>query len=140
MLIIQFYFIIGIITQLKSKELFFKIMPFIPLNILVYFIPNDVYICMNILILFVVSIAIKPKARTLFNFVITMFLISIMQLGIIWLRINIFNLIPPFPDVIKMLIMNIDQYIVLFLLYCLSIKGGENNDTNAIMAFFRRKR
>jgi hypothetical protein len=134
-LIIQYSLIVGCITRLQPKELLFKVLPYLPLTLILYYLPNSLYFNISALILFVTCLSIIPKFSTIIRYCLNIILISSFQLIMIWLRLDIKQLEPIFPSFMQMLVMNIDQFIILFLLYFMNRKWGD-----IYVAIFRRKK
>ena len=124
-LIAQYYLIIGCVTRLPPKTLFFKMLPFLPLTTILYYLPKEQYSSISVLILFVTCLAIIPRFSTVVSFVLNIIFISIFQFVMIWLRLDIKQFETIFPSFMQMLVMNIDQFIILFLLYFLNRKRGD---------------
>lgn len=121
-LVIQYVLIVGCVTRYEPKTLCLKMIPYIPLTIILYFLPKEVYSILCILILFVTCVSLSPTFSTVTNFIINIIAISALQLTIIWLRLDTVIIAPVFPNSIQLLIMNIDQFIILLLLYYVNRK------------------
>ena len=134
-LIAQYYLIVGCVTRLPPKTLFFKMLPFLPLTTILYYLPKEQYFNISALILFVTCLALIPKFSTIISFVLNIFFISSIQLLMIWLRLDIKQFESIFPSFLQMLVMNIDQFIILFSLYFLNRKRGD-----IYVAIFRREK
>ena len=134
-LIAQYYLIVGCVTRLPPKTLFFKMLPFLPLVTILYCLPKEQYSIISTLILFVTCLALIPKFSTVVSFVLNIIFISIFQLVMAWLRLDVNQFETIFPSFLQMLIMNIDQFIILFLLYFLNRRRGD-----IYVDIFRRKK
>lgn len=137
MLMIQFYLIVGCITRYEPKKLFIKLLPYFPLNILIYFFPGKFHFALCLIIMFSVCLSLRPKFSTLISFIINLLLIFSMQFILLWLKLDIKNFLPVFPNVINILLINIDQFILLGFLYFVNRKWGEKY---AKLVLHRRKR
>ena len=135
-LIAQYILIVGCVTRLPPKALFFKMLPFLPLTTILYFLPKDIYFNISALILFVTCLTLIPKFSTIVSFILNIFLISTLQLIIIWLRLDVRAIAPIFPDTLQFAIMNIDQIIILTLLYFFNRKRG---DLHGLVIFRQKK-
>lgn len=124
-IIVQYFLIVGSVTCFPFKKLFFKMLPFLPLTIILYCLPAKIYSYISVLILFVTCLVLMPKFSTIIHFVLNILFISIFQLVMMWLRLDIKQLETIFPNFLQMLIMNIDQFVILFLLYFLNRKRGD---------------
>jgi len=135
-LIIQYILIVDCVIRLPPKELFFKMLPFLPLTTILYYLPKDQYSIISILILFVTCLVLIPKFSTIIRFVLNISFISSIQLLIIWLRLDIRAIAPVFPNTLQFAIMNIDQIIILIFLYFINRKRGDMHG----MDIFRQKK
>lgn len=135
MLFVQFYLIVGSITRLEPKQLFFKLLPYFPLNILLYFISHDYYLELTLLLLFVTVLSIAPKFSIILSFVVNILIISILQFILLWIKLGLLNVV--FPDILNMILLHIDEFILLGLLYYINRKWG---DKYAELVIFWRKR
>lgn len=135
-LIAQYILIVGCITRLPPKKLFFKMLSFLPLTIILYYLPENIHFQISALILFVTCLTLIPKFSTIINFISNIVFISILQLIIIWLKLDIKSITPIFPDVFQFAIMNIDQFIILIFLYLFNRKRGDMHG----LVIFRRKK
>lgn len=136
-LLILYILIVGCITCYPPKRLFFKMMPFLPLTTILYYLPqNDIYVMANGIILFVTCMAMIPKFKTVLRFLINNIFIIIIQFIIIWLRLDIKIIAPVFPNWMQFAVMNIDQIVILTLLYLINRKWGDIYG----MVVFRRKK
>ena len=131
----QYFLIVGCVTRYNSKALFFKMLPYMPLIILIDYFPKNVYSILSIIILFVPCLSFIPKFSTVFRFIYNIIFVSILQLIIIWLRIDIKQFAPVFPETIQFLTMNIDQIIILSFLYYINRRRGDKNGIH----IFRQK-
>jgi hypothetical protein len=123
--IIQFVLIIGCVVREPPKKLIAKTAPYFLLNALLPCLPETYYYILNVMILFVVCIAIRPCFSSVARFAACSAIIPIMQIALIWLRTGVLAMSPLFPDLYLFLIINIDQIILLFLLYLISRKRGD---------------
>ncbi len=83
---IQFYLMIGCITFYEPKNMLIKILPYLPLMILVnYFTLNNTFI-FTLIIMLVTSLSLKPKFSTLISFVVNIIFISIIQIILMWIK------------------------------------------------------
>jgi hypothetical protein len=119
-----YYLIVGSVTRFEPKKLFFKMLPFFPLTIVLYCIPQSVYTLISSIILLVTCIALMPKFSTCIRFVLNYLFIAIIQIILIWLKLGISQIAPAFPNELQFAIMNIDQLIILTLLYAINRKWG----------------
>jgi hypothetical protein len=124
-LLTQYFLIVGCVTCYPPKRLFFKMLPYLPLTIILYYLPENYYSLINPVILFVTCLALIPKFKTILSFIINSVFIMLIQLLIIWLRLDIRAIAPVFPDTLQFAIMNIDQLIILSLLYFINRKRGD---------------
>jgi hypothetical protein len=131
-----YYFIIGSVTRFEPKKLFFKMLPFFPLTIVLYFIPQSVYTPISGVILFATCLSLIPKFSTIVRFILNNALIIIIQFIIIWLRLDIKAVAATFPNELQFAIMNIDQLIILILLYVTNRRWG---DKYGLVVFGRKK-
>lgn len=123
MMFIQYYLIVGIVTRLPFKKLFIKMLPYFPLNILLFFINDKNYFLACFIIMFSTCIAIKPKFSTLLKFSINLIIVFIMQIILIWLKFDKSGVI--FTSAFNVMLVNIDQFILLSLLYYINRMRGE---------------
>ena len=79
-LILQYILIVGCITRYKFKDLFFKMLPYMPLTILLQHFPKDYHVALCGIIMFSTCVSIIPKFSTVLRFVINIGFILIMQL------------------------------------------------------------
>ena len=135
MLMIEFYLIVGCITLYEPKELLIKILPYLPLNALIYFLPDNAYLILCLIMMFVTCISLRPKFTTIIMMVINLLIIFTIQLSIRWLRLDITNFVPVIPDFINVYLLHIDEFIILGLLYFVNRKWGEKF---AKLVLFRR--
>jgi len=119
-----YYLIVGSVTKYDPKRLFFKMLPFFPLAIVLYFIPQNVYMPISGVILFATCLSLMPKFSTVVRFVLNNTVIIILQLIVIWLRLDTKTIAAVFPNELQFAIMSIDQIIVLALLYVTNRKWG----------------
>lgn len=133
-LIVQYLLIVGCVTRYQFKELIFKMLPYLPLTILLYYLPIDNYVVLCGVIMFSTCLSISPKFKTMLRFITNILFILILQLIIIWLRLDLKQLAPVFPETLQFLIMNVDQIIVLVLLYYIN-----RNEVNIMGWFFLGK-
>lgn len=124
----QYTLIVGCITCLPFKKLCLKIIPFLPLTIILNYVPVKLYPAMSALILFAPCLSFVPKFSTTIKFILNISFISIFQITMTWLRLDIKQFKTVFPNFLQLLIMNIDQFIILFLLYYLNRKRGDIYD------------
>jgi hypothetical protein len=124
-LLLQYYLIVGCVTCYEPKTLFFKILPFMPLTIILYYTSKEFYVAIAGIILFVTCIALVPKFKTIVSFILNNLFIVFVQLIIIWLRLDIASITPIFPNWLQFAVINIDQIIILTLLYFLNRKRGD---------------
>lgn len=135
LLLIQYYLIVGCVTNYSPKKLFIKMLPYFPLTTFLFFIPDANYLFLSGLILFITCFSIYPKFSTIIKFSFNITFICCMQVILIWLKTSIVPILPLFPNALQLLIMNIDQYIILVLLYYFNMKWGDIYG----LAIFRRK-
>lgn len=131
-----YYLIVGSVTMFDPKKLFFKMLPFFPLTIVLCYIPQNVYTLISGIILFVTCIALIPTGAIIVRFIWNNAFVIIMQFVIIWLRLGIYKFAPSFPNELQFAIMNVDQIIILILLYVLNRKWGDKYG----LVVFRRKK
>ena len=136
-LALQFYLIVGCVVAFKPKVLAYRIIPYLFLITLFYFLPEKIYVHLNILIIFVTCITLRPSGRTVIMFILNIGLISIIQLSLIWLRLGVAQRIHVYDDHVSLLLMNIDHIIIYASIYYINLKVGEKNDYFAI---FRKSR
>lgn len=127
-LIFQYILIVGCIVRYKLKELTIKLIPYMPLVVILYFLPTNVYFILNCIILFVTCISLKPKFSTIVLFIVNIFIISLLQLLLLWLKLDIKNVMPISLGFIDFFVFNLDQFILLGLLYFINRKWGEKYD------------
>lgn len=132
---IQYFLIVGCVTRYNPKILFFKMLPYMPLLVLMEYFPKNVYSILTIIILLVPCLSFIPKFSTVFRFIYNIIFVSILQLIIIWLRVDIKQFAPIFPETIQFLAINIDQLIILSFLYYINRRRGDNNGIH----IFRQK-
>ncbi len=123
--IIQFYLIVGCITRYQPKPLLIKIIPYLPLTFLLYFLPEQLFFPLCLLILLATCTSINPKFSTLILFIVNIFLISVLQIVLIWLKLDVVTISPIFPDFMKLLLLHFDEFIILGFLYFVNRKWGE---------------
>ena len=122
---IQFYLIIGCVTFYEPKNMLIKILPYLPLTILINsFSLNNTYLFCLILLL-VTCMSLKPKFSTFISFLLNIFLISILQMILIWVKLDVSFFSPVFPSFINIVLYHIDEFIMLGFLYFLNRKWGE---------------
>jgi hypothetical protein len=136
-LIVQRYLMVWWITWVAPKELASKYIPFVLLNVILYFIPENCYLVSCIIMLFTISFAISPKFSTILKFIYGLIVISIIQQASIWLKFNLFGWSATYADVKSILIGNVDQFILFSLFYYFNVKCG---DKYAVLAFLGKKK
>lgn len=120
----QYILIVGCVVKYEFKTLVYKMIPFIPLISFLYFIPQQDSFLLTSLLLLVTCIAFETKFSTIVRLLLNSMIIWVIQLIIIWLRLNIYDLMPVFPNAIQFILLNIDQFIFLTLLYYVNRKWG----------------
>ena len=133
-LILQMFLIVGCITHIKPKKLASKIIPFIPFALCMYLVPKEYHLLYSMLSMVVIIGFLRFKLSTIPLFIINIFLISTMQLSIIWLRWDLTKMVSIFPDNISFILINVDQFILLLALYYINTKVGDKYD---FMVLFR---
>lgn len=123
-LLVIYYLIIGSITRFAPRQLFFKMLPFFPLTIILYYLPYEVYSSISALILLVTCVALIPKFSTFIRFAWNVLFVAIIQMFIMWLRFGIAQFAPVFPNELQFAIINIDQLVILSFLYFINRKWG----------------
>lgn len=120
----QYILIVGCVTRFEFKELMFKMLPYIPLTVILFYLPKDMYLWLCAVIMISTCLSLVPKFSTIIRFFLNVVFICVLQLVIIWLRLDVKQLLPVFPSLMDFIIMNIDQFIILSLLYYINRKGG----------------
>lgn len=77
----------------------------------------------------------RPKFSIIIKFSFNITFICCIQIIIIWIKTSIVPILPLFPNALQLLVMDIDQYIILVLLYYFNMKWGDKYG----LAIFRRK-
>ena len=134
--IVQFYLIIGCITFYEPSKLIIKILPYLPLTILLYFLPQNTIFPLSLIILLATCLSLRPKFSTIISFIINIIVISMLQLLLIWLKLNIINYSSEFPNFINLFLMHIDEFIILGSIYFVTRKWGDEFVQK--LAIFRR--
>jgi len=122
-ILLHYYLIVGCITRLEPKKLFFKLLPFVLLIIVLFFIPQKHYMILSSIIMLVTCIALSPYFSTIIKFIINFVIICLFQQVMIWLRYSDISSTALFVSTAEKITINIDQTIFLTLLYCLNRKG-----------------
>jgi len=135
--VFQGFLIVGCMTWEPPKELIKKYIPFIPLNALLYFIPQYVYLVLNIIMLFAMALSVRPRFSTVIRSVFGIAFICLVRQASMWLKYNTFGIAPETTDAWSMIIGNIDQFIIFALYYYFNVKWG---DKYAKLVIFRKDR
>ena len=136
-LILQYMLIVGCVNRYNFKELFIKLLPYFPIVVILYFLPKEFYCILNCIILFTTCMSLRPRFSTIISFIVNITCISLIQIILLWIKLDISNLVPVSLGLIDFLIVNIDQFIMLALLYYINRKWGDKFDK---LVIFRGKR
>jgi len=138
LLMAQFYLIAGCVLRLSPKELFIKTLPFMPLNIMIYFFPASMHFVFCFFLMFACCFTLSPKFSTVIRLVLNILIVCVIQIAIIWLKFNLESLIPVRFAISDVIVYNIDQLILLTVLYYYNRKRGDMHVSKLVL--FRRNK
>jgi hypothetical protein len=138
MLMLQFYLILGCVTRLEPKELLMKSLPLMPLNVMIYFFPPNMHMLFCFILMFVCSFVLLPKFSTIILLIVNVLIVCILQISLLWLKFGLESIAPVTMSLPDMAVYNIDQMILLTMLYYFNRKRGDKYVSKLV--FRRRKK
>lgn len=119
---VLYYLIVGCAVRYEPKILLNKMLPFFPLVLILMNVPPNLYPVMSGILVISTCLTFIFKFKVILRCVINIVIMCVLQQCIIWLRLSAFKLTPAAPDTVQFVLMNIDQIVLLMLMYYVNRK------------------